>query len=141
MTRRKREIVGLTNERDFPHLVELALPPGGFRTVFLELDAFHREQRIPVRRGRSRHEDEQLDQDELVRCDKGHRYAEHLNAGCVLEPLIAHRHAAVQGGEDHVEEVLATEDFGEPTLVLNLNGVAKEILHLESSRDSLLEML
>jgi hypothetical protein len=23
MTRRKREIVGLTNERDFPHLVEL----------------------------------------------------------------------------------------------------------------------
>jgi hypothetical protein len=31
MTRRKREIVGLTNERDFPHLVELALAPGGFR--------------------------------------------------------------------------------------------------------------
>ena len=29
MTRRKREIVGLTNERDFPHLVELALPLGG----------------------------------------------------------------------------------------------------------------
>jgi hypothetical protein len=60
MTRRKREIVGLTNERDFPHLVELALPPGGFRSVFLEFDAFHREQRIPVRRGRSRHEDEQF---------------------------------------------------------------------------------
>ena len=56
MTRRKREIVGLTNERDFPHLVELALPPGGFRSVFLEIDAFHRERRIPVRRGRSRHE-------------------------------------------------------------------------------------
>jgi hypothetical protein len=31
MTRRKREIIGLANERDFPHLVELALPPGGFR--------------------------------------------------------------------------------------------------------------
>src|SRR6516165_11949901 len=29
MTRRKREIVGLRNERDFPYLVELALPPGG----------------------------------------------------------------------------------------------------------------
>ena len=56
MTRRKREIVGLTNERDFPYLVELALPPGGFRSVFLEIDAFHRERRIPVRRGRSRHE-------------------------------------------------------------------------------------
>ena len=59
MTRRKREIVGLTNERDFPHLVELALPPGGFRSVFLEIDTFHRERRIPVRRGRSRYEAEQ----------------------------------------------------------------------------------
>jgi hypothetical protein len=37
MTRRKREIAGLANEQDFPHLVELALPPGGFRTVFLEI--------------------------------------------------------------------------------------------------------
>ena len=45
MTRRKREIIGLRNERDFPYLVELALPPGGFRTVFLEIDTFHRERR------------------------------------------------------------------------------------------------
>jgi hypothetical protein len=59
MTRRKREITGLVNERDFPHLVELALPPGGFRGAFLEFDAFHQERRIPVRRGRSRHEAEQ----------------------------------------------------------------------------------
>jgi len=59
MTRRKREIVGLMNERDFPHLVELALPPGPFRSVILEIDAFHREQRIPVRRGRSRHDAKQ----------------------------------------------------------------------------------
>jgi hypothetical protein len=58
--RRKREIVGLANERDFPHLVELAVPLGGFRSVFLEFDAFHRERRIPVRRGRSRHEADQL---------------------------------------------------------------------------------
>jgi hypothetical protein len=56
MTRRKREIIGLRNERDFPHLVELALPPEGFRDVFLQIDAFHRERRIPVRRGRSRHD-------------------------------------------------------------------------------------
>ena len=56
MTRRKREIVALRNERDFPHLVELALQLGPFRSVFLEIDAFHRERRIPVRRGRSRHE-------------------------------------------------------------------------------------
>jgi len=59
LTRCKREIVGLSNKRDFPHLVEPVLPPGGFRSVFLEFDAFHRERRIPVRRGRSRHEAEQ----------------------------------------------------------------------------------
>ena len=28
MTRRKREITGFMNERDFPHLVELKLPLG-----------------------------------------------------------------------------------------------------------------
>ena len=60
MTRRKREIIGLGNEQDFPHLVELALPPEGFRSVLLEMDAFHRERRIPVRRGRSRHEVKQV---------------------------------------------------------------------------------
>ena len=60
MTRRKREIIGLANERDFPHVVELTFPPGGFRSVFLEIDAFHRERRIPVRRGRSRHEVKQV---------------------------------------------------------------------------------
>ena len=60
MTHRKREIVGLRNERDFPHLVELTLPLGPFRSVFLEIDAFHRERRIPFRRGRNRHEVEQF---------------------------------------------------------------------------------
>jgi hypothetical protein len=60
MIRRKSEIVRLTNERDFPHLVELALPPEGFRSVFLEIDAFYRERRIPVRRGQSRHEVKQV---------------------------------------------------------------------------------
>jgi hypothetical protein len=60
MSRRKSEITGYMNERDFPHVVELVLPPEGFRSVLLEIDAFHRERRIPVRRGRSRHEAEQF---------------------------------------------------------------------------------
>ena len=47
MTRRKREIVGLRNERYLPHLVELALPLGPFRSVILEIDAFHRERTHP----------------------------------------------------------------------------------------------
>jgi hypothetical protein len=32
MSGRKREITGLMNEWAFPHLLELALPPGGFRS-------------------------------------------------------------------------------------------------------------
>jgi hypothetical protein len=54
--RRKSEFVRLTNERDYPHLVELVLPLEGFRSVLLEIDAFHRERHISVRRGRSRYE-------------------------------------------------------------------------------------
>jgi hypothetical protein len=54
--RRKSEFVRFTNERDFPHLVELALPPEGFRDPLIQINAFHRERHIPVRRGRSRYE-------------------------------------------------------------------------------------
>jgi hypothetical protein len=60
MTRRKFEITGHMNEREFPHIVELELPPGGFRSKGLEFDAFHRERGIPIRRGRGRHEVEQF---------------------------------------------------------------------------------
>jgi len=59
MTRRiprKSEFVRLTNERNFPHVVELALSPEGFREVLVQINAFHSERHIPVRRGRSRYE-------------------------------------------------------------------------------------
>ena len=53
--RRKSEVVGLANEQHFPHLVEVAVSPEGLHDALLEFDAFHRERRIPVYRGRSRH--------------------------------------------------------------------------------------
>jgi len=56
---RTRNIISLANERQFPHLVELAIPPEGFRSVLLKIYAFPREQRIPVHRDRSRQEDKQ----------------------------------------------------------------------------------
>jgi hypothetical protein len=59
-SRRKSEITGHMNERDFPHLVELELPPGGFRNKTLEFESFHRECGLPIRRGRGRHEGEQF---------------------------------------------------------------------------------
>jgi hypothetical protein len=60
MIRRKSENVRLRTERDFPYVVELVLPPEGFRSVLLEVDAFHRDRRIPVRRGRNRQEVKQV---------------------------------------------------------------------------------
>jgi hypothetical protein len=60
MSGRKGEVTGHLNERESPHLVELELPPGGFRSQNLEFDAFHRERGIPIRRGRGRHEMEQF---------------------------------------------------------------------------------
>jgi hypothetical protein len=60
MSRRKSEITGHVNERDFPHLVELELPPGGFRNKSQEFESFHRERRIVIRRGCGRHEGEQF---------------------------------------------------------------------------------
>jgi hypothetical protein len=60
MSRRKGEITGLINERDFRHLVELALPSGGFRSQTSEFESFHRDRRISIRRGRTRHDAERL---------------------------------------------------------------------------------
>jgi hypothetical protein len=54
--RRKSEFVRRANERDFPHLVKLVVPLEGFHNVLLDIEAFHRERHIPVRRGRSRYE-------------------------------------------------------------------------------------
>ena len=58
--RRKGEITGLMNEQDFPHIVELALPPSGFRKRILEFAAFHDDHGLPVRRGRGGNEAEQF---------------------------------------------------------------------------------
>jgi hypothetical protein len=46
---RKGEITSRINERDFPHLVELELPPGGLGEGDLAISAFHRERGIELR--------------------------------------------------------------------------------------------
>jgi hypothetical protein len=57
MSRRKDEITARTNKQDFPHLVELLLPPGGLGEGDLAITAFHKERRIAPRFGNDRHED------------------------------------------------------------------------------------
>src|SRR5262249_45375308 len=56
MSRRKSEITGHMNERDFPHHVELELPAGGVRDKSQEVESFHRERGMGIRRGRGRQE-------------------------------------------------------------------------------------
>jgi hypothetical protein len=43
MTRRKYEITARMNEQDYPHMVELALPPESFRSRSDAMLTFHRE--------------------------------------------------------------------------------------------------
>jgi hypothetical protein len=59
MTQRKGEVTATMNERNYPHIVELALPSGGFGSNSDEILAFHRERGIDHRRGRGWHDDEQ----------------------------------------------------------------------------------
>jgi hypothetical protein len=40
--------------------VELALPPGGFRTKTADFDAFHRRRGLPIRRGQGRQDGERF---------------------------------------------------------------------------------
>jgi hypothetical protein len=67
MTRRKGEITARMNERDYPHIVELALPEGGFGRALDEMQAFHRLRGIQSRDGRRQRRDEQEDEQEYVR--------------------------------------------------------------------------
>ena len=46
MGRRKGENTARMNERDYPHIVELPLPSGGFRARSDNVLAFHRERGI-----------------------------------------------------------------------------------------------
>jgi hypothetical protein len=51
MSRRKYVITARMNERDYPHIVELAVRPGGFRSRSDAMLTFHRERDIQTHRG------------------------------------------------------------------------------------------
>jgi hypothetical protein len=59
VTHLKGEITGRMNERDAPHIVELALPSGGFGQALLAIYDFHRLRGIESREGRRQRRDEQ----------------------------------------------------------------------------------
>ena len=59
MARRKGEITARMNERDFPHIVELALPSDGFGRALDAVHDFHRLRGIQSRDGRRQRRDEQ----------------------------------------------------------------------------------
>ena len=71
MSRRKGEIASVMNERDFPHIVELPLPSGGFRSQSDDMLAFRRGRGIEPRRGRGWHNDETLRNARPRRAAKG----------------------------------------------------------------------
>jgi hypothetical protein len=48
------------NERDYPHLVELPVPRGGFRDTSFAIDAFHQDRGIEIKRGQGSYEEGQF---------------------------------------------------------------------------------
>jgi hypothetical protein len=59
MTRRKGEITARMNERDYPHIVALALPDGGFVRALEGMHDFHRLRGIQSWNCRRQRRDEQ----------------------------------------------------------------------------------
>jgi hypothetical protein len=59
MPRRKGERTARMNERDFPHIVELAVPERGFGTTLHAIHDFHRDRGLESRRGRRQRRGEQ----------------------------------------------------------------------------------
>jgi hypothetical protein len=47
-----------TNERDFPHIIEIAVPLGGLGGRLNAMFDFHAERGIQAKRGRGRHEED-----------------------------------------------------------------------------------
>lgn len=59
MTWRKGERTARTNERSFPYIVELPMPPGGLGRTLDLMHAFHHERGIELQRGRFQRRDDQ----------------------------------------------------------------------------------
>jgi len=60
MSNRKGEVTARMNEREAPHIVELAHPADGFGTMVVErMTRFHTERGIAIRRGRRQRRGEQ----------------------------------------------------------------------------------
>lgn len=52
MVRYKGRLSATAIERDFPHVVDMAVPAGGFRTKADDMAAWHREREIESHRGK-----------------------------------------------------------------------------------------
>lgn len=59
MTARKGERTSRTNERDYPHLVEMPVPPNGFGRTLTAMIDWHLQRGIPSRSGRGHYEEGQ----------------------------------------------------------------------------------
>ena len=59
MTRRKGERTSRANERDFPNVIELAVPPNGFGAKLDLIHGFHRDRGLEARSGRGQRRGEQ----------------------------------------------------------------------------------
>jgi hypothetical protein len=82
MARRRGETTGRINERDYPRIVELPVPRGGFRDTSFAIATFHREHRIESKHGQGSY-------------DEGQFYVRY----CFADPVVADAFRDQFGGE------------------------------------------
>jgi hypothetical protein len=70
------------NERDYPHMVELPVPPDGFRDTSAAIIAFHRDRGIEIKHGQGSY-------------DEGRFYVRY----CFADPVVADAFRKRFGGE------------------------------------------
>jgi hypothetical protein len=58
MAQRRGERTTAQNQRDFPHIVEMSVPPSGFGVRLDSMYQFLRERNIEARRGRGQRRDD-----------------------------------------------------------------------------------
>jgi hypothetical protein len=76
------QTTGRTNERDYPHIVEVPVPNGGFGDTSWAIEGFHKEHGIESKRGRGSY-------------DEGQFYVRY----CFHDPAVADAFRARFGGE------------------------------------------
>jgi hypothetical protein len=142
MNRRKGETTGRMNERDFPHLIELAVPPRGFQDQDLEFDAFHREHGIPIRCGSGHQEEGQFYvRFCFPRADLAHAFRDRFGGEYMTYPPKRFRKPRITGSRQKYEPRVLDGRIMLPDELDRIHKGLLEFERIESVSDEIRELI